>query len=66
MYREKENTSKNTTAKEAFATIMDNKIIKIGLIVAVSIGGLYILSKAFKVVGNTVSSFKSMTDSFRS
>lgn len=45
--------------------LMQNKIIRTGAIIAITIGALYIVSKVFKVVGNTVTSFKEMTDSFK-
>ena len=51
--------------EKAIHSLMENKIVKIGAVVAVTVGGLYVLSKAFKVVGNTISSFREMTDSFR-
>lgn len=51
--------------EEALDALLENRLIRIGLIVAVSIGTLYIAGKLFSVVGNTINSFKEMRDSFR-
>jgi hypothetical protein len=52
--------------EEHLDSLMQNKIVRTTALIALSIGGLYVLSKVFKVVGNTVTSFKEMTDSFKS
>jgi len=51
--------------EKAIHSLMENKIVKVGAVIAIALGGLYVLSKAFKVIGGTISSFREMTDSFR-
>jgi hypothetical protein len=51
--------------EEQFDRLKNNKIVRVSFIIAVSIGGLYIMSKAFKVIENTVLSFKDMKDAFK-
>lgn len=52
--------------EKAINSLMENKIVKIGAVIAITLGGLYVLSKTFKVIGGTISSFREMTESFRS
>lgn len=54
-----------TETEKAIHSLLENKIVKIGAVIAVTLGGLYVLSKAFKVIGGTISSFREMTNSFR-
>lgn len=51
--------------EKAIHSLMENKIVKVGAVIAVALGGLYVLTKAFKVIGGTINSFREMTDSFR-
>ncbi len=51
--------------EKAIHSLMENKIVKVGAVIAITLGGLYVLSRAFKVIGGTISAFKQMTDSFR-
>lgn len=51
--------------EEHLDSLMSNKIVRIGAIVTISIGGLYVLSKAFNAITKVTSSFKEMTDTFR-
>ena len=51
--------------ERAIYSLLENKIVKTGAVIAIALGGLYVLSKAFKVIGGTISSFREMTDSFR-
>ena len=51
--------------EKAIHSLMENKIVKVGAVIAVALGGLYVLTKAFKVIAGTISSFREMTDSFR-
>ena len=56
---------KKYNMEEQFDRLKNNKIVRVSFIIAVSIGGLYIMSKAFKVIENTVLSFKDMKEAFK-
>lgn len=60
------NTESNKTELEnSIHSLLENKIVKVGVVIAVTLGGLYVLSKAFRVIGGTVSSFREMKNSFK-
>jgi hypothetical protein len=59
-----ENSNK-TELEKSFHSLLENKIVKVGVIVAVTLGSLYVLSKTFRIIGGTISSFKEMKNSFR-
>lgn len=52
--------------EEALDALLENRIVRIGIIIFVSVGALYVAGKLFSGVANTVMSFKSMRDSFKS
>lgn len=45
--------------------LLENKIVKVGFVIAVTLGGLYVLSKTFRIIGGTITAFKDMTNSIR-
>ena len=59
-----ENNNK-TELEKSIHSLLENKIVKVGVVIAVTLGGLYILSKSFRIIGGTVSAFKEMKNSFR-
>ncbi len=65
MIHNKTEIDEKSSFKNSAQSLLDNKLVKIGFVVAVAIGGLYVLSKAFKAIGSTVSSFKDMANSFK-
>lgn len=60
---EQEKTNK---AKEAFKEATQNKVVKTFLIVGVTLGGIWLLGKAFKVCASAVDGFKELRDSIKS
>ena len=61
----KNTDNKKTELENSLHGLLDNKIVKVGVVIAVTLGGLYVLSKAFRVIGGTVSSFREMKNSFK-
>ena len=59
-----DNKDKSELEKSIYG-LMENKIVKAGAVIAICLGSLFVLSKAFRVIGGTISSFREMTDSFR-
>jgi hypothetical protein len=59
-----ENNNK-TELEKSIHSLLENKILKVGVVIAVTLGSLYVLSKSFRIIGGTVSAFKEMKNSFR-
>lgn len=57
--------NKKTELENSLHGLLDNKIVKVGVAIAVTLGGLYVLSKSFRIIGGAVSAFKEMKNSFR-
>ena len=46
-------------------SLLDNKLIKIGFVVAITMGGIFILSNAIRTFTHTVHSFKNLAEAFK-
>lgn len=59
-----ENNNK-TELEKSIHGLLDNKIVKVGVAIAVTLSGLYVLSKTFRIIGGTITAFKDMANSIR-